>query len=405
VCDTFVVVSPEAVLFGKNSDRDPNEAQRLDWQPAADHPAGATANCTWTSIPQVEHTYALLLSRPYWMWGAEMGANEHGVVIGNEAVFTKAGYARRGLLGMDLVRLGLERATTAEQAADVIEALVEHHGQGGRAGYDDPSFRYHNSFLLADRHGAFVVETAGREHTRERVTAGVRAISNGLTIEPFATRHADPLRGAVSQCRQRRARVQHLASGITEPAEVARVLRDHGDHGEHPAQPEDQPRYHPLNGAMSAPCMHAGGLVANSQTVASWISVLDDDGPRHWATGTAAPCLSAFKPIALADSLDLGEPTGIADDASCWWAFERLHRRVIGDPEASAKLRRARDAWERWDRGWGKHQAWRDWQRFVADQRRKLGATTDARPGYVQRYWRARDLDARASAPKLPARA
>lgn len=396
MCDTFVVVSSDGVLFGKNSDRDPNEAQRLQWVAAADHPPGAMTFCTWTTIPQVRRTHALLLSRPYWMWGAEMGANEHGVVIGNEAVFTRAGFARRGLLGMDLVRLGLERGATAEEAASAITSLVERHGQGGRAGYDDATFRYHNSFLVADRHEAIVIETAGREHAREHVERGVRAISNGLTIGSFAARHADPIRGAVAQCGPRRRRVEQLAAGIRLPEQAASVLRDHGEG-------HDQPHYHPLNGAMSAPCMHAGGMVASSQTVASWISHLDARGARHWATGAAAPCLSAFKPIALEAPLDLGAPTGIADDESAWWSFEKLHRHVIGDDEASATLRRARDAWERWDLR-DSERRWQQWSRFVAEQTAELVGARDTRPGFVRRYWRARQVDAQAAAPKLPAR-
>ena len=53
------------------------------------------------------HTHAVVLSKPAWMWGAEMGANELGVCIGNEAVWTKvnsANDAEEKLLGMDLVR-------------------------------------------------------------------------------------------------------------------------------------------------------------------------------------------------------------------------------------------------------------------------------------------------------------
>ena len=49
----------------------------------------------------------MILSKPSWMWGAEMGANEHGVCIGNEAVWTKAldeNDKTEKLLGMDLVR-------------------------------------------------------------------------------------------------------------------------------------------------------------------------------------------------------------------------------------------------------------------------------------------------------------
>lgn len=51
-------------------------------------------------------THAVVLSRPSWLWGAEMGANEHGVSIANEAVITKEPASEtEALLGMDLVRL------------------------------------------------------------------------------------------------------------------------------------------------------------------------------------------------------------------------------------------------------------------------------------------------------------
>jgi len=61
------------MLVAKNSDREPNEAQNITFVPASDHPAGSRVKCTYIEIPQVKHTFAVLLSRPFWMFGAEMG--------------------------------------------------------------------------------------------------------------------------------------------------------------------------------------------------------------------------------------------------------------------------------------------------------------------------------------------
>jgi secernin len=72
---------------------------------AAEHPPGAALQCTYISIPQAPRTLAVVLSKPTWMWGAEMGANSEGVVVGNEAVWTvEDSDGPAGLLGMDLVR-------------------------------------------------------------------------------------------------------------------------------------------------------------------------------------------------------------------------------------------------------------------------------------------------------------
>ena len=109
-----------------------------------------------------------MISRPFWMWGAETGTNEHGVTIGNEAVIT---------------------------------TLLERHGQGGGCGHERRAFTYHNSFLIADPRGAFVLETAGRRWAADRVSEGVRSISNGLTIPGFAERYGARVKRVAVQAR------------------------------------------------------------------------------------------------------------------------------------------------------------------------------------------------------------
>ncbi len=399
MCDTVVVVRPESVWFAKNSDRDPNEAQGIDWVPAREHPQGEVVRCTWVAIPQARRTHRVVLSRPFWMWGAEMGANEHGVVIGNEAVFTKVAQEEAGLLGMDLVRLGLERGATAKEAVEVISRLVRAHGQGGRAGYSHPGFSYHNSFLVADWRGAFVVETAGREVEVEPVARGARAISNGLTLPAMLSR-ADRLRGGVAACKARRSRMEEVAGKAREVRGLTKALRDHG-------AGQKTPRFEMLRGAMTAPCMHYGGLLAGSQTVGSWVAELSEEGARHWVTATSSPCMSIFRPIDLQKPAPVGRPEGTPDEESLWWRFERLHRRWLFAPAGLERAKRSREVLEEqafaepedWRRHWVAADAW------LLEQERWLDRAEggDERPAWLRRLWRSVEAEA-AGGSRLPPR-
>ncbi|XP_044273735.1 secernin-3 isoform X2 [Varanus komodoensis] len=186
-CDTFVALPPATLgnrtIFGKNSDRPSDEVQEIVYFPAATYNPGEKVECTYMAIEQVPETYAVVLSRPSWLWGAEMGANEHGVCIGNEAVWGKEEVCDdEALLGMDLVRLGLERADTAEKAVSVIVDLLGKYGQGGNCMESHMTLKYHNSFLIADRKEAWILETSGKHWAAERVEEGVRNISNQLSI-------------------------------------------------------------------------------------------------------------------------------------------------------------------------------------------------------------------------------
>jgi dipeptidase len=400
MCDTLVVVRPEAIFFAKNSDRDPNEAQLVEHHPRRASAPGSLLRCTHRSIPEVARTHATLLCRPFWMWGAEMGANEYGVVIGNEAVFTRQRLEPDALTGMDLLRLALERASSADEAVQVITTLLERHGQGGSAGYEDPAFEYSSSFLVADGRSAWVLETAGRRWATERVAQGARSISNGLTIPAFARDHADPLRTRFSRCRERAARTRALAHGARHLADVASVLRDHGEG-------HRWPRYRVLDGGLGAPCMHAGGLVIASQTVGSMISELRAGATRHFVTGTSAPCVSVFRPVdapspAISAPGTLGgAPRSTDDRDTLWWRFERLHRLLMKDPAHLAephlaeRARLERSFFDGVATGAEAHAQAEAW--MVRVEASLVGIDpVDQRPPWVRRYWSERDRQSRA---------
>ncbi len=333
MCDTFAIGSActrgGESIFGKNSDREPDEAQIVVSIPGRKHTRGETMMCTYSSIPQVASTRALVLSKPFWLWGAEMGVNEKGVVIGNEALFTRIKPEKApGLIGMDLLRLGLERADTAHEAAHVIIDLLRRYGQAGPCGYTDKGFQYMNSYLIMDRSDIIVLETMGRDYVLTH-PKDYAAISNGITTKTAGVSSsfapdvrvdalADPLitrfAGSAARRQQNLEQLERRRGSFTVTDAFA-MLRSHRGR-------------HPLTGFNQDVCMHAAGpLIRKSQTTGSMVVALDaDDGFKIFVTAGSCPCLTPFKPF-----LPACPPGGVAAagpryaEDSYWWRHEAFH--------------------------------------------------------------------------------
>jgi secernin len=303
MCDTLVALGNSTdngnVIFGKNSDRPQNEIQLITYAPKCHYDEGDMVNCTYISIPQIKETAAILLSQPYWMWGAEMGANEYGVVIGNEAVYTHEPLRNEGLLGMDLLRLGLERGNSAYNSTKIITELLEKFHQGGGCSHEDSTWTYHNSFLIADSKEAYVLETADDWWIAEKVI-DVRSISNGISIRgkgdfrrggivnhaieegyckddddfdfvvTFSGNHTSNIISPFSRGGKSTLLLKNNIGKITQSI-MMEILREHE----------------------VGICMHGGFESTGSQ-----VSELRKEGNNsiHWVTGSTLPCLSFYKP-------------------------------------------------------------------------------------------------------------
>ncbi|XP_002712343.2 secernin-3 isoform X2 [Oryctolagus cuniculus] len=326
-CDTFVALPPATVgnriIFGKNSDRLCDEVQEVIYFPAAVHNLGEHLKCTYIEIDQVPETYAVVLSRPAWLWGAEMGANEHGVCIGNEAVWGREAVCdEEALLGMDLVRLGLERADTAEKALNVIVDLLEKYGQGGNCTEGTMEFSYHNSFLIADRTEAWILETAGRYWAAEKVQ-GVRNISNQLSITTKINREHPDVKNYAKQKSWWDGKKEFDFAAVYSYLDTAKMMTSSSRYCE---------GYKLLN-------KHKGNITFETMmeilrdkpsginmegefmTTASMVSVLPQDPSLpciHFFTGTPDPERSVFKPFIFAPHisqlLDTSSPTFELED-------------------------------------------------------------------------------------------
>jgi dipeptidase len=355
-CDTLVATATgtadRSVIFAKNSDRLPDECQHLRVYPARDWEKGATVRCQYVTLPQARHTYRVLGSQPFWLWGFEHGVNERGVAIGNEAIWTTAPRQRVGLLGMDLIRLGLERGGTAREALDAMTALLEKHGQGGSPRHNDPKAAcYDSSFILADPGEAWVLETSGRDWAARRVE-GVCSISNAPCLGSDFDLASGALRGrkgldfardlgeytehpqtsGKTRCKRSRQLLAERAGRIGV-ADMMAMLRDHGGATEATAPGDFGPTL----------CAHPG----TGQTAASLVAHLHKDGVIAWCS-LVTPCISVFLPYFVDACVPEALAQGAATftPASPWWRVNRLLGRAA---ESWGELYpRLRSHWQGW---------------------------------------------------------
>ncbi|MCB1140109.1 MAG: hypothetical protein KDK23_15215, partial [Leptospiraceae bacterium] len=225
-------------------------------------------------------------------------------------------------------------------------------------------------FIVADANQAFVLETADRYWVARKVQ-GYASISNGLTIgsdydlksegledrarkagllKPGATMDfrgifSDSFYTRMSACKFRQARSSKLAGEKAESMtarDAMKILRSHGDY-------DGKENFHPSRPGMKSLCLHASGMTAPSQTTGSMVAQLDKK-PIVWLTGTAAPCLSIFKPFYFGHS-NLTSPEwtlpAASPDDSLWWLHERMHRAVLSDfMKIAPDIQARRDALE-----------------------------------------------------------
>ena len=345
-CDTLVLTSKITAnkqnTLCKNSDRPLGEAQPL---------------CFYE---RSEGKYAVLGSRPYWMDGFEMGANEKGLFIGNEAEGSRMPKeTEEGITGMAMLRTALEKAATAREAIDVISALLKEHGQNANA-HTTMDRRYENTFILCDPEEAWVMETAGREWAAKKVEV-FAAVSNCYQITDdydlcsegmeqlvtdnrwlrpgekvnFAkafTAPADRQRNSVARMR----RMQKLVTEKMTVKDMQKIFRDHFE-GE-----LNEPRFGSCYGNFTTICMHAlTGGIDSSQTAAGMIMSYDERWKYKFLWAAGLPCLSVYiplywvdpekKPMKVPECMSLGGEK--YDPTSLWWTMEHLSALVSVDEE------------------------------------------------------------------------
>lgn len=302
MCDTFYIRKADGrgrtVFFAKNSDRDPNEPQYMVFVPAGE----VSKPKTYVEMPSYTVKHDVWLSKPSWIWGAEMGINRKGVSIGNEATFNKVSVDKTGVLGMDHLRVSLELGSTAREAMEIIIQNTERYGQGGNAGFEHPLY-YHNSYLIMDPEEAYLLETVDRYYAYKKLDRNYH-ISNRISIKDDFDEISPQLKGKVRSFERRFTNpIVSYFAGAYHRENRGRELMKRDDYESAGVMAVLQDRHTGRVASMRNIGMIAGGFVS-SQATASLL--YDYDQELIWYTEGPCPEIQLFKPLRF----ELRQPAG-----------------------------------------------------------------------------------------------
>lgn len=215
-------------------------------------------------------------------------------------------------MGMDILRLALERADTARQAVNVIAELMERYGQGGNSSFDGV-FHYDNGYLITDGTETWHVETAGKHYWAAKQIQSSYSISNYLTMDQpdlmhkdleeyakkefpdgsfdFAKTYVDwtsPLNQSGMQRRCCSYRQANRSSKNFRVEDMVELLRSH--------YTKDL-----WTRGGSCVCMHAQNPVTEEdvpcQTTSAMIALCKGRDTLMWGTGMSTTCIAPFQPF------------------------------------------------------------------------------------------------------------
>lgn len=401
MCDILLAMPDSTrngkIIFGKNSDRPAGECQVVYSSPARKQNSASKIECTYLTVPEAGSALATIGCRPYWCWGYETGMNEAGVVGGNTAIYTRSLHVANdkspGLTGMDLLRLGLERGDRAEDVVLAIVGLLEEYGQWGSAvqGHNHTQGSYENAFLIADGKEGWILETSGRRWVADKITSGIRAISNEPTIRQKWTAASPDLKEfaaengwchdngrfdfslayndhehyprQVSHIRLMQSRsLLQQSRGKLDASVMMKFLRNHY---------EDTflngPQFHRFLPDFLTICMHdspAGFTWGNTATsVVVELNIKNGKRNPFW-TCYLPPCCGIYLAYFISDGIPdsvmqagkhgvhVVPPAVAAKDqfskSSLWWRFHRLIEEIAKEPEKRyQEIRTSFDSLER----------------------------------------------------------
>ncbi|XP_055603586.1 secernin-2 [Uranotaenia lowii] len=302
--EVFVVLAPfvgsdKSVIFGRNGLREPVDGSavtEVHFHPASE--ATGPVKCDSVEIDDGVATLSVILNKPAGMWGAESGSNEKGVCIG--LTFSE-GFPVGGKLNpTDLVRLGLERSTSASAAVDTMTSLSAKYGPEGESKDSAKA-----AFVICDPNELWLLNIVGSLWAAQKVSdSGSLALKPGLSVFGSADLSSEDLS----------AKLQ--AAGLWDGSGDLKFAAVFGSESNR-SWPGSEPSGEGLFGVTQMfETLRAAG--AEGSALSSQVTVLSKEGLScHWFTATPNPLESVFKPFIFTTGAKISPLTKVPDGESC----------------------------------------------------------------------------------------